>query len=299
MIEGAPNCICLPGFEDTEQGCYPTSQRGKNAHCLILYMRNSWVGTIRRIVAASCDVEDNCSSNGICNFDAERQKHVCICLPGFVGKDLLRDNAKKHFVNRFNRLIEIWNISCNTEDIELVRNIVVLCKSNWIHLLIRISISSNATTKQLIPLQLVRNLQGDVKIELLRNHNGFGRFVRNRAISSCSTMRWFANESRDNLPCQRSLSFPGDGYTCYPEAEPTAVDEPPKPQCVEEMCWCPRGWEYRNNECMPQEGSGRSTDVSPDRDCKYNKGTFVQMHSSTAVSLEFVWFINLGFENLK
>lgn len=93
---------------------------------------------------------------------------------------------------------------------------------------------------------------------------------------------------------QRSLSFPGDGYTCYPEAEPTAVDEPPKPQCVEEMCWCPRGWEYRNNECMPQEGSGRSTDVSPDRDCKYNKGTFVQMHSSTAVSPEFVWFINLG-----
>ncbi|XP_060821543.1 nidogen-like isoform X2 [Bombus pascuorum] len=118
MIEGAPNCICLPGFEDTEQGCYPTTQR------------------------ASCDVEDNCSSNGICNFDTERQKHVCICLPGFVG----------------------------------------------------------------------------------------------------------------------------DGYTCYPEAETTAVDEPPKPQCVEEMCWCPRGWEYRNNECMPQEGSGRPADVSPDRD---------------------------------
>ncbi|XP_017755219.1 PREDICTED: nidogen-2 isoform X2 [Eufriesea mexicana] len=52
--------------------------------------------------------------------------------------------------------------------------------------------------------------------------------------------------------------FIGDGYTCYPDADVTTTDEPPKPQCVEEMCWCPRGWEYQNNECVQQENENKS-----------------------------------------
>ncbi|XP_031842323.2 nidogen isoform X2 [Nomia melanderi] len=60
MVEGAPNCICMPGFEQTEEGCYP-SQRG------------------------SCEVENNCSVNGVCVFNEGLQKHTCICLPEHFG----------------------------------------------------------------------------------------------------------------------------------------------------------------------------------------------------------------------
>ncbi|KAK9309648.1 hypothetical protein QLX08_000853 [Tetragonisca angustula] len=59
--------------------------------------------------------------------------------------------------------------------------------------------------------------------------------------------------------------FVGDDYTCYPDADVT-TGEPPKPQCVEEMCWCPRGWEYRNNECTRQE----ETTTKSDRDLSCN-----------------------------
>ncbi|XP_012343370.1 nidogen isoform X2 [Apis florea] len=58
--------------------------------------------------------------------------------------------------------------------------------------------------------------------------------------------------------------FIGDGYTCYPDAELTTTDEPPKPQCIEEMCWCSRGWEYRNNECVRQEEETRTVDYDRD-----------------------------------
>nr|XP_012216142.1 PREDICTED: nidogen-2 isoform X2 [Linepithema humile] len=60
MIGGAPRCICLPGFEDTEQGCYPAQH-------------------------VSCNEEDNCSPYGLCSFDGNRKKHVCTCMPGYVG----------------------------------------------------------------------------------------------------------------------------------------------------------------------------------------------------------------------
>ncbi|XP_043521390.1 nidogen isoform X4 [Frieseomelitta varia] len=60
--------------------------------------------------------------------------------------------------------------------------------------------------------------------------------------------------------------FVGDDYTCYPDADVTTGGEPPKPQCVEEMCWCPRGWEYRNNECTRQE----ETTTKSDRDLSCN-----------------------------
>ncbi|XP_031368253.1 nidogen isoform X4 [Apis dorsata] len=61
--------------------------------------------------------------------------------------------------------------------------------------------------------------------------------------------------------------FIGDGYTCYPDAEVTTTDEPPKPQCIEEMCWCSRGWEYRNNECVRQEEETRTVDYDRDLSC--------------------------------
>ncbi|XP_066603007.1 nidogen isoform X2 [Prorops nasuta] len=60
MVDGAPTCMCISGFEETDQGCYPVQNE-------------------------SCDVENNCSPNGMCSFDGNRQKYVCSCLPGFVG----------------------------------------------------------------------------------------------------------------------------------------------------------------------------------------------------------------------
>ncbi|XP_043521391.1 nidogen isoform X5 [Frieseomelitta varia] len=69
--------------------------------------------------------------------------------------------------------------------------------------------------------------------------------------------------------------FVGDDYTCYPDADVTTGGEPPKPQCVEEMCWCPRGWEYRNNECTRQEEtttkSDRDYECSSTNDCLENE----------------------------
>lgn len=83
-------------------------------------------------------------------------------------------------------------------------------------------------------------------------------------------------------------SIPGDGYTCDPESDVTTTDEPPKPQCLEEMCWCPGGWEYRGNECVPQEEGNRT--VNYDRDCKYEGKYFF------GVSLPAVdEFLNQGF----
>ncbi|XP_029175623.1 nidogen-2 isoform X2 [Nylanderia fulva] len=112
MIRGVPMCICAPGFEDTEQGCYPTQH-------------------------ASCNEEDNCSPYGLCSFDGNRKKHVCVCMPGYVG----------------------------------------------------------------------------------------------------------------------------DGYTCYSESDTTTTtDEPPQPQCLIEVCWCPSGWEFHNHACVRQEGEYTTVD---------------------------------------
>jgi len=65
--------------------------------------------------------------------------------------------------------------------------------------------------------------------------------------------------------------FTGDGYTCYAESDVTTTDEPPQPQCVLEVCWCPNGWEYRNNTCMRQEGEYTTMDY---RDCKLHEKQF-------------------------
>ncbi|XP_050461827.1 nidogen isoform X2 [Cataglyphis hispanica] len=113
MIRGTPTCICMPGFEETDQGCYPAQH-------------------------VPCNEEDNCSSYGLCSFDGNRKKYVCVCMPGYVG----------------------------------------------------------------------------------------------------------------------------DGYTCYSESDitTTTTDEPPQPQCLMEMCWCPSGWEFRNHACVRQEGESTTVD---------------------------------------
>ncbi|XP_011060882.1 PREDICTED: nidogen-2 isoform X2 [Acromyrmex echinatior] len=111
MIGNVPTCTCMPGFEETEQGCSPSQH-------------------------APCNEEDNCSSYGLCISDGNKKKHVCVCMPGYVG----------------------------------------------------------------------------------------------------------------------------DGYTCYSESDVTTTDEPPQPQCVVGVCWCPSGWEFRNRACVRQEGEYTTID---------------------------------------
>ncbi|CAK9821012.1 Ndg [Anthophora plagiata] len=65
---------------------------------------------------------------------------------------------------------------------------------------------------------------------------------------------------RQTHVCTCLPGFIGDGYTCYPEGDVTTTDEPPRPQCAEEKCWCPRGWKYWNNECVRLEKDDRTID---------------------------------------
>ncbi|XP_018351270.1 PREDICTED: nidogen-2 isoform X3 [Trachymyrmex septentrionalis] len=120
MIGNAPTCTCMPGFEETEQGCSPSQH-------------------------APCNEEDNCSQYGLCISDGNKKKHVCVCMPGYVG----------------------------------------------------------------------------------------------------------------------------DGYTCYSESDVTTTDEPPQPQCVVGVCWCPSGWEFRNRACVRQEGEYTTIDYR-DYECNDN-----------------------------
>ncbi|XP_018054137.1 PREDICTED: nidogen-2 isoform X4 [Atta colombica] len=120
MIGNVPTCTCMPGFEETEQGCSPSQH-------------------------APCNEEDNCSSYGLCISDGNKKKHVCVCMPGYVG----------------------------------------------------------------------------------------------------------------------------DGYTCYSESDVTTTDEPPQPQCVVGVCWCPSGWEFRNRACVRQEGEYTTIDYR-DYECNDN-----------------------------
>ncbi|XP_018401819.1 PREDICTED: nidogen-2 isoform X3 [Cyphomyrmex costatus] len=120
IIGNVPTCICMPGFEEAEQGC-SLSQH------------------------APCNEEDNCSPYGLCISDGNKKKHVCVCMPGYVG----------------------------------------------------------------------------------------------------------------------------DGYTCYSESDVTTTDEPPQPQCVVGVCWCPSGWEFRNRACVRQEGEYTTIDYR-DYECNDN-----------------------------
>lgn len=38
------------------------------------------------LFAVPCNEEDNCSPYGLCSYDGNRKKHVCICMPGYVGE---------------------------------------------------------------------------------------------------------------------------------------------------------------------------------------------------------------------
>ncbi|XP_047349033.1 nidogen-like isoform X1 [Vespa velutina] len=114
IIENTPTCICGPGFDQSDQGCYPVQH-------------------------ISCDIEDNCSPNGMCSFDGDKQKHVCICSAGYIG----------------------------------------------------------------------------------------------------------------------------DGYNCYSEND-TITEEPPQPQCLIEMCWCPQGWRFQDDNCIKEEEGYTTVDYIRD-----------------------------------
>ncbi|XP_076628478.1 nidogen isoform X5 [Colletes latitarsis] len=93
--------------------------------------------------------------------------------------------------------------------------------------------------------------RGSCEVEDNCSPNGICSFIEDKHVCVC-------------LP-----GYLGDGYTCALEIDVTTTDEPPKPQCLEEMCWCPDGWEYRNNECMRQEEDEiRTVDYDRDYECK-------------------------------
>nr|XP_050849041.1 nidogen-like isoform X3 [Vespula vulgaris] len=120
IIVNTPTCICAPGFDQTDQGCYPVQH-------------------------ISCDIENNCSPNGMCSFDGDKQKHVCICSAGYIG----------------------------------------------------------------------------------------------------------------------------DGYNCYSEND-TITEEPPQPQCLIEMCWCPQGWRFQDDNCIKEEEGYTTVDYIRDYECNDN-----------------------------
>ncbi|XP_076380704.1 nidogen isoform X1 [Megalopta genalis] len=57
--------------------------------------------------------------------------------------------------------------------------------------------------------------------------------------------------------CMCLPGFLGDGYTCQPETDVSTTDTP-QPQCLQNRCWCPGGWEYRDYECVRQEEESRT-----------------------------------------
>ncbi|XP_011879578.1 PREDICTED: nidogen-2 isoform X2 [Vollenhovia emeryi] len=66
--------------------------------------------------------------------------------------------------------------------------------------------------------------------------------------------------NRKKHVCVCMPGYVGDGYTCYSESDVTTTDEPPQPQCVVGVCWCPNGWEFRNHACVRQEGEYTTVD---------------------------------------
>ncbi|KAL6434963.1 hypothetical protein ACFW04_005251 [Cataglyphis niger] len=76
--------------------------------------------------------------------------------------------------------------------------------------------------------------------------------------------------NRKKYVCVCMPGYVGDGYTCYSESDiTTTTDEPPQPQCLMEVCWCPSGWEFRNRACVRQEGESTTVDYR-DYECNDN-----------------------------
>ncbi|XP_011879580.1 PREDICTED: nidogen-2 isoform X4 [Vollenhovia emeryi] len=75
--------------------------------------------------------------------------------------------------------------------------------------------------------------------------------------------------NRKKHVCVCMPGYVGDGYTCYSESDVTTTDEPPQPQCVVGVCWCPNGWEFRNHACVRQEGEYTTVDYR-DYECNDN-----------------------------
>ncbi|XP_076380705.1 nidogen isoform X3 [Megalopta genalis] len=66
--------------------------------------------------------------------------------------------------------------------------------------------------------------------------------------------------------CMCLPGFLGDGYTCQPETDVSTTDTP-QPQCLQNRCWCPGGWEYRDYECVRQEEESRTVYYQRDLPC--------------------------------
>ncbi|XP_076380706.1 nidogen isoform X4 [Megalopta genalis] len=69
--------------------------------------------------------------------------------------------------------------------------------------------------------------------------------------------------------CMCLPGFLGDGYTCQPETDVSTTDTP-QPQCLQNRCWCPGGWEYRDYECVRQEEESRTVYYQRDHKCSSN-----------------------------
>ncbi|XP_057336518.1 nidogen-like isoform X1 [Microplitis mediator] len=61
VVNGIPTCSCVTGFINDRPGlpCYPAND--------------------------PCNLANNCSPQGMCTYDTDKQTHICICLPGYVG----------------------------------------------------------------------------------------------------------------------------------------------------------------------------------------------------------------------
>ncbi|KAK0096570.1 hypothetical protein PV326_005114 [Microctonus aethiopoides] len=61
MRNEKPTCVCAPGYVNNGPGlpCYPMDD--------------------------PCNLANNCSPQGVCTYNIDRQAHICVCLPGFIG----------------------------------------------------------------------------------------------------------------------------------------------------------------------------------------------------------------------
>ncbi|XP_034945839.1 nidogen isoform X2 [Chelonus insularis] len=98
--EGGHICECRPGFtgdgrhcervstcEDIRCGDFEqcTMVNGKPVCSCIMGFVNNGPGLPCMPLEDPCNLANNCSPQGTCTYDTDRQHHICICLPGFVG----------------------------------------------------------------------------------------------------------------------------------------------------------------------------------------------------------------------
>ncbi|XP_076650087.1 nidogen isoform X4 [Halictus rubicundus] len=82
--EGSHTCECRAGFTGDGQDCerIPSCEDVRCENHMTCMMVDG-APNCYPIDRGSCEVENNCSSNSVCVFNEETQKHACVCLPGF------------------------------------------------------------------------------------------------------------------------------------------------------------------------------------------------------------------------